>query len=154
LINEKNPATYLTEVMTVKIERDSINPNITREILMNNWDIFVQNISEEGQTMELGQTNIVCYQIDTSKAKYIKQRAYRVASDEQAFLENEILTIEQRGVIQKFVSSWSSFIILIPKKGGKKRIYIDYRKLNTITKKDIYLLPNINEILTIFEGAQ
>ncbi|CAG8835255.1 4040_t:CDS:1, partial [Gigaspora margarita] len=65
LINEKNPATYLTGIMTAEIEKDSITPNMSKnlindkiikanEILMNNWDIFIKNISEEGQTMELG----------------------------------------------------------------------------------------------------
>ncbi|CAG8826106.1 16088_t:CDS:1, partial [Gigaspora rosea] len=69
LIQEKNPATYLTGVMTVEMEEEPIVPNMSenlikseitkaKETLMNNWDIFVQNISEEGQTMELGQTNI------------------------------------------------------------------------------------------------
>ncbi|CAG8800946.1 31952_t:CDS:2 [Gigaspora margarita] len=69
LINKKNPATYLTGVMTAKIEKDSVTPNMSEnlinteiikanETLMNNWNIFVKNISEEGQTMELGRTNI------------------------------------------------------------------------------------------------
>ncbi|CAG8794487.1 38702_t:CDS:1, partial [Gigaspora margarita] len=64
LINEKNPATYLTRVMTAEIEKDSVTSNMSEnltnneiikanETLMNNWDIFVKNISEEGQTMEL-----------------------------------------------------------------------------------------------------
>ncbi|CAG8835713.1 22504_t:CDS:2, partial [Gigaspora margarita] len=108
LINEKNPATYLTGVMTAEIEKDSITPNMsenltndeiikTNETLINNWDIFVKNISEEGQTMELGRTNIVCHQIDTGRAKPIKQRAYRVDPDEQTFLESKIHAMEQRG---------------------------------------------------------
>ncbi|CAG8664845.1 39007_t:CDS:1, partial [Gigaspora margarita] len=65
LINEKNSGTYLTGVMTVEMEKDSITPNMSKnltnnkiikanEILINNWNIFVQNISEEGQTMEIG----------------------------------------------------------------------------------------------------
>ena len=124
------------------------------EILMNNWDIFVKNISEEGQTMELGRTNIVCHQIDTRRAKPIKQRAYRVAPDKQTFLESEIRAMEQRGVIQESISPWSSPVVLVPKKRGKKRICINYRKLNAITEKDVYPLPNIDEILTVFEEAQ
>ncbi|CAG8658085.1 803_t:CDS:2, partial [Gigaspora rosea] len=58
----KNPATFLTGVMTVAIEEDHIVSNMSenltnseitkaRETLMHNWDIFVQNIFEEGQTM-------------------------------------------------------------------------------------------------------
>ncbi|CAG8817923.1 40454_t:CDS:1, partial [Gigaspora margarita] len=64
LINEKNPATYLTGVMTAKIKKDSVTPNMSENLtsneiiranktLMNNWDIFVKNISEKEQTIEL-----------------------------------------------------------------------------------------------------
>ncbi|CAG8827045.1 37287_t:CDS:2, partial [Gigaspora margarita] len=56
-------------VMTIEIKKDSIasniNENLTnnkiikaRKILINNWNIFVQNISEKRQTMELKRTNI------------------------------------------------------------------------------------------------
>ncbi|CAG8798455.1 39428_t:CDS:2, partial [Gigaspora margarita] len=107
LINEKNPATYLTGVMTAEIEKDSITPNMSENLtnneiikanktLMNNWDIFVKNISKKGQTMKLEQTNIVYHQIDTRRTKPIKQRAYQVAPDEQTFLESEIRAMEQR----------------------------------------------------------
>ena len=36
--------------------------------------------------------------------------------------------------------------MFIPKKNGKLRMCIDYRQLNSITKKDRYLLPLISEI--------
>ncbi len=41
----------------------------------------------------------------------------------------------------------SIFTIVIPKKNGKLRICIDFRKLNTTTKKDPHPLPFINEML-------
>ena len=39
------------------------------------------------------------------------------------------------------------------KKNGKKRFCVDYRKLNTITKKDSYPLPRIDELLDSLAGA-
>ncbi len=38
-------------------------------------------------------------------------------------------------------------IILVPKKNGKLRICIDFKKLNVATKKDPYPLPFIDEHL-------
>jgi len=38
-------------------------------------------------------------------------------------------------------------IIKIPKKNGKLKIYIDFRKLNATIEKDTYPLPFTNEIL-------
>jgi len=43
-------------------------------------------------------------------------------------------------------------IIVITKKNGKLRIYIDFRKLNVATKKDPYPLSFINEVLNIVIG--
>jgi hypothetical protein len=34
-------------------------------------------------------------------------------------------------------------------KNGKLKIYIDFRKLNAVTKKDPYPLPFIDEVLNI-----
>jgi len=40
-----------------------------------------------------------------------------------------------------------SSIVVVPKKNGKLKIYIDFRKLNADTKKDPYPLPFTNEVL-------
>ncbi len=47
----------------------------------------------------------------------------------------------------KFVeeATWLSPIVVLPKKNGKLKIYIDFRKLNITRKKDPYPLPFIDE---------
>jgi hypothetical protein len=37
-------------------------------------------------------------------------------------------------------------VMFVPKKNGKLRLCVDYRKLNDITIKNRYLLPNIIEL--------
>jgi hypothetical protein len=44
-------------------------------------------------------------------------------------------------------ATWLSPIVVVPKKNGKLRICIDFKKLNAATKKDPYPLPFINEVL-------
>ena len=39
------------------------------------------------------------------------------------------------------------------KKNRKKKFYINYRKLNAITKKDSYLLLQVDKLLDSFIGA-
>jgi hypothetical protein len=45
-------------------------------------------------------------------------------------------------------------IVIIPKKNGKLKIYIDFKKLNVATKKDPYPLPFPNEVLNIVVGYE
>ena len=46
-----------------------------------------------------------------------------------------------------------ALIFFIPKKDKGLRLYIDYRKLNTVTVKNRYLLPLITKILNRLYGA-
>ena len=50
-------------------------------------------------------------------------------------------------LIQESSSPWVSPVISVAKKNGKKRFCVDYRKLNTVTKKDQYPLPWIDKML-------
>ena len=54
--------------------------------------------------------------------------------------------VESVGVFKPCTSLWSSPVVLVPK-DGSLRFCIDYRKLNSMTKKDVYLLPRIDDIL-------
>jgi hypothetical protein len=38
-------------------------------------------------------------------------------------------------------------ILFVPKLNGKKRLYVDYKQLNTITKKDRYILLLVNKLI-------
>ena len=57
------------------------------------------------------------------------------------------------GIIRPSTSPWASPIHLVPKKCGDLRFCVDYRKLNSVTIKDSYLLPLIQDIFDQLEGA-
>ena len=52
-----------------------------------------------------------------------------------------------QGVIEPTTSQWASPTVLVPKTNGSLRFCVDYRKINTLTVKDTYPLPRIEECL-------
>ena len=49
-------------------------------------------------------------------------------------------------------ATWLSPIVVVPKKNGKLRICVDFRRLNAATKKDPYPLPFTDEVLDTIIG--
>ena len=53
----------------------------------------------------------------------------------------------QNGIINESNSPWSALVVMAWKKDGSWRFCIDYRRLNSVTKKDAYPLPQIDDTL-------
>jgi hypothetical protein len=51
-------------------------------------------------------------------------------------------------------ATWLSPIVVVHKKNGKLKIYINFKKLNVATKKDPYPLPFIDEMLNMIVGYE
>ena len=60
----------------------------------------------------------------------------------------------KQGIIETAQGPWSSPIVLVPKKDGSTRFCADFRKVNSLTRRDVHLLPRIDETLDALSGAQ
>ena len=58
------------------------------------------------------------------------------------------------GAISKSHSPWASAVVLVWKKDGGLRFYINLRRQNNQTVKDAYSLPHIDETLDSLQGSQ
>ncbi len=58
------------------------------------------------------------------------------------------------GVIQPFNSPWSSPVVLVKKKSGEYRFCIDYRRLNAVSKRNVYPLPRIDDVFDRLAGSK
>ena len=64
----------------------------------------------------------------------------------QSMLENDI--------IKPCSSSWSSPVLLVPKKDESFRFYTDFRQINDVTVKDAYLIPRVDDTMAALGGEQ
>jgi hypothetical protein len=71
---------------------------------------------------------------------------YRTSIKEQEIISNEIKQLLNAGIIRPSKSPWSAPIVLIPKPDGSFRVCINYKKLNSITIKDAFPIPRIQDI--------
>ena len=96
---------------------------------------------------ELGHTNVVEHTINTGDASPLRQPPRRIPFALRSKVDEMVRDMMTQGVIQQSSSSWASPIVLVLKKDGSTRFCIDYRRLNSATKKDVYPLPRIDDTL-------
>ena len=92
--------------------------------------------------------------INTITKEPIKQAPRQISYKKKCIVEDEIQKMLQLKVISESDSPWSSPIVLVTKKDGTTRFCVDYRKLNKVTIKDAYPLPQIDDILNKLYGAK
>jgi len=119
-----------------------------KDLLMKYKEIFAENPKGPGFI------NDIRHKINTGEATPIKQRPHRISESEKEIIEKEIQEMLKNKVIKISESPWASPVVLVNKPDGSTRFCIDYRRLNTVTKKDVYPLPLIDDILTGIMGCK
>ena len=103
---------------------------------------------------ELGRTSLVRHSIETGTQAPIRQQPYRTPVIRWLTMNEMVQDMQKHGVVQPSSSPWASPVVLVPKKDGTLRFCIDYRRLNSVTRKDVYSLPRVDDILTALEDSK
>jgi len=118
------------------------------QLLLGFSDVF--SLSSE----DMGRTNRMKHTIPTTTEYPIRQQARRIPPFRREEVDQLLQDMIKRDVIQPSTSPWASPIVLVQKKDGSVRFCVDYRKLNSITRKDAYPLPRIDDTLDTLAGSR
>ncbi|CAF1498515.1 unnamed protein product, partial [Didymodactylos carnosus] len=117
-----------------------------------------QSLWRHGQLFDLRQPSIikttVRHAIETGNHPPVYTPAYRVSYKDEQIQRDEINKLLKQGIIEESTSPWSSPIVLVRKKDGSMRFCIDFRKLNSITTKDAFPIPRIDDIFDHLAQAE
>ena len=103
---------------------------------------------------EIGCTNTTKHIIKLMKDKPFKERFRRIAPPLVDEVRQHIQEMLDGSAIQPSQSPWCNAVVLMRKKDGLLRFCIDFRCLNTRTKKDAYPLPRMQETMESMVGAR
>jgi len=84
----------------------------------------------------------------------IRAQPHRTGPFKRQIIADQTNKMLKLKVIEPSHSAWVSPVVIVPKKNGKARFCVDYRRLNHITKKDTYPLPRREDCLESLGDAK
>jgi len=175
---EINAETMLTELSLAQCAEQAENETLTKEVcgqsyahlskLLDGLDagvsdaqrvelvIILREFADVFSTgeLDLGETSLAAHRIDTGDAMLMRQTLRGQPFDLLDKIDENVRSMLAAGVIEPSSSPWTSNIVVVKKKDGSLRFCVDYRRLNSVTRKDAYPLPRIDSCLDALSGAR
>lgn len=102
---------------------------------------------------DIGLTKLVSHEIDTGGEGPIVCQHRRIPIHLEDKVERMIQDFESKGIIRPSESPWNAPLVVVPKKNGDIRLTVDYRRLNAITKRPIFPIPDTRQLLDTLQGS-
>ena len=103
---------------------------------------------------DIGRTHLATHEVNTGTHSPICQKPYRVEFKNRHVIEEEVEKMLSIDLIEPAKSPWSSPVVLIPKKDGSVRFCVDFQKVNSVTVRDAFPLPRIDDIIPLLGGKK
>ena len=144
LIGGPGKCTYVSSLLSGE-ERARL-----QQILQANADVFAWTHSDMiviSPVHASHKLNIV------SSSRPVNQRVRRSHPDRHQVIQAEVDNLLKVGFIREVkYPEWLANVVIVPKKGGKWRVCVDYTDLNDAYPKDSFPLPCIDQIIDASAG--
>ena len=95
---------------------------------------------------QIGTTPLIKMSIDTRDQSVIAKKPYPVALKHYDWVRDDIDKLLEAGVIRESHPSWSAPIVVVPKGDGGRRLCMDFKDLNAITRTYVWPMPRVKDI--------
>ena len=95
----------------------------------------------------------MAHDINTREASPIAQNYRRVPKGVEDKVDELVEQLLQHNIIRPSHSPWNAPIVVVAKKNGDIRMCVDYRRLNSITKRPIFPIPDAQQLFDTLDGA-
>ena len=150
-VNNKNDNKKKENKVNFDLTGTDLNTKQKQKVLelFEKW----QSVIPKGPN-DLGHTGVVKHNIKLSDEKPFKEPCRRIPPAIYNEVKEHLKEMLNIGAIRPSKSPWSSNVVVVRKKDGTIRFCIDFRKLNSRTKKDAYPIPKIEDTLHMLSGSK
>ncbi|CAM4912454.1 unnamed protein product [Rotaria socialis] len=134
----------------------SSNSEFLRDLKINDTDLNSEQVVQlENLLLQYracfnekpGRTSLTQHHVDTGNSNPIKLRPYRVSPVRQNTISSQIQQMLTDGIIEPANGPYAAPVTLQPKKDGYLRFCVDFHQLNSVTVRDVYSIPRIDDTL-------
>lgn len=125
-----------------------------RKLLHEHSQLFATSLRNVPPVAESASNRLNVYHHVITTGPPLTCLPRRLPPEKDAAVAKEINLMLQQGIIRPSSSPWASPIHVVPKSDGGWRPCGDYRRLNIVSQKDNYPLPNIFDFAGRLHGAR
>ena len=141
---EPDKSTYVSSLLS-GMEKDQL-----WQVPLHNMDVFAwahSDMADINPVHSSHKLNVI------SSAKPVRQKIKRFHPDRYQVIQAKVDKLLAAGFIREIkYPEWLANVVVVPKKGGKWRVCVDYMDLNEVCPKDSFPSPQIDQIVDALVG--
>ena len=154
LLNEENDVDLCAALQEIPIERTKEQSIETKKEIVEKYYFNLKKTFEKKEADKLPPHRNYDMSIDLIPGSQLYYGPiYSLSITEMKALKEYINENLNKGFIRKSNSPAGAPVLFVRKHDGTLRLCVDYRKLNSITIRNSYPIPRINDLIESFQGA-